>query len=394
VPNDRADDVTTPAPPTQPIHMSTASARPERVPLRPVAADERAGDRDGEQAEERAGEQADEQDGTGKHEGPQNSTRDGEPTGAAIEVAQLSKEFSPREGRIFRRKHQVTALDALTFTIEAGTAVAYLGPAGAGKTTLVELITGETTPTSGTVRTCGLVPEADRQQLVHRIGVMSGREPRLWPDLPLDESLRILADAHDLPENRFHARRAELVERLELAAFITIPVERLTPGRRIRAEIAAALVHDPELLILDEPTFELDVVAKEQVRGFLREENRGSGRTLLITTADLGDAEEICERLLVVDGGRLVHDGDLPSLIERTGTQRTLLVNLIDADQRLDDVPGTTLLSVESDGLTQRLGFVPGIVPMSRVLADVAARAGIRNLTLEEPDLTDLIGRL
>jgi ABC-2 type transport system ATP-binding protein len=215
---------------------------------------------------------------------------------------------------------------------------------------LIDLIIGETVPTSGRVRTCGLQPDVDHERLAQRVGVVSGARPQLWQDLPLEESLRILAEAHHLSEDRRLARRAELVERLNLAAFITMPAGRLSPGRRIRGEVAAALMHEPELLILDRPMVGLDVVSKERLRSFLREENRVHGRTVLITAEELGDVEEVCDRLLVVDQGRVMHDGDLPELISRAGLQRTLVVELTDADRILDDVPGTTLIGVEAGG--------------------------------------------
>jgi ABC-2 type transport system ATP-binding protein len=246
----------------------------------------------------------------------------------------------------------------------------------------------------GKVRTCGLTPDAERGELASRIGVVSSSHSQLWQNLTLDDSLRILAGAHHLPEDRWLARRAELVERLELAAFISRPADQLSPSRRIRAELAAALIHDPELLILDEPTLGLDVASREHVRTFLRQENRLHGRTLLLTTVDLADVEDVCHRVLVVDQGRLVHDGDLRGLIRRAGVQRTLVVDLTDPGRLLDDVPGAKLISVEAGGLRQRLNFNPGSIPSALILADVAARVGIRHLMLEEPDLDELVRRL
>lgn len=317
---------------------------------------------------------------------------------SAVEVTGLSLVISARR-RTHRwrplrpRPEQITVADDVSFSIKAGEAVGYVGSAGSGKSTLVDLISGVVAPTGGTIRTCGLEPEAERGQLAHRIGVVSGHRSQLWPNLSLDDSLRILARAHHLPEARWLARRAELVDRLELAAFVTRTVDQLSPSRRMRGELAAALLHEPDLLILDEPTRGLDVVNKEQLRTFLRQENRLHGRTLLLATGDLADVEQICRRVLVVDHGRLVHDGDLPGLISRAGIQRTLVVDLTEAG-RLDDVPGAKLIGVEAGGLRQRLHFTPGNIPAGRILADVAARSGIRHLTLEEPDLEDLIRRL
>jgi ABC-2 type transport system ATP-binding protein len=318
-----------------------------------------------------------------------------------VTVSGLGLSFVPRPsflgklGRLRRRPTPpITVAQDVSFTVMAGEAVGYVGAAGAGKSALVSLLSGEIAPTSGTVRSCGLDPVADREQLAHRIGVVSGKGSQLWSNLSLDESLRILARAHRLTETHRRDRRDELVTRLELGRFIKRPAEQLSRAQRIRGELAAALLHEPDLLILDEPTLGLDVLTKEQLRTFLRQENRVHGRTLLLATGDLHEVEQICPRVLVVDQGRLVHDGDLPGLISRTGVQRTLVVDLIEADRRLDDVPGTKLIEVEEGGLRQRLHFTPGNIPATRVLADVAARSGIRHLALEEPDLEELIRRL
>jgi ABC-2 type transport system ATP-binding protein len=301
----------------------------------------------------------------------------------------------PRRPRLLRgRRRQARLIDGISFTIAPGEAAGYVGASEAGNSAMVKLITGACAPAEGTIRTCGLTPVAEREQLAHRVGVMSGRQSHLWPNLSLDEAFHILARAHGRSEKDWLARRTDLVDRLELAAFVTMPVERLSRGRRIRAEVAAALIHEPELLILDEPMLGLDVIGKERMRSFLRQENRVHGRTLLFAAGDLVDVEQICHRVLVLDHGRLVHDGDLSALISRAGVQRTLVVDLVEADRRLDDVPGAKLIAVEAGGLRQRLTFIPGSVPAAQVLAEVAARSGIRHLTLEEPDLETLISRL
>jgi ABC-2 type transport system ATP-binding protein len=317
-----------------------------------------------------------------------------------VEVTAIRHEFrGPRPGRLgrfgsFGRRHRVTAIDGISFTIAPGEAVGYIGPRGVGKTTMVELLTGILAPTSGTIRTCGLLPGPGSVGLTSRVGVVFGNRPQLLPDLPLSESLRILASIHRLPERRWIARRTELVERLGLAAFLDLPLGQLQPDRRIRGEIAAALLHEPELVVLDEPMVGLDVRSKERLRSFLRQEHRVHGRTLLITSSQIGDVEQFCDRLLVVDQGQLAYDGDLDGLIARTDAERVLVIDLHEADLLLDDVPGTRLFSVEAGGLRQRLSFSPGNISTARVLADVAARTTIRDLTLVEVPIEDVVRRL
>jgi ABC-2 type transport system ATP-binding protein len=292
-----------------------------------------------------------------------------------------------------RRTRQIMMLDDVSFAIRAGEAVGYVDT-GDGKTALIDLISGTTAPTAGTIRTCGRRPDLERESIAQQIGVVSGRRSQLWPGLPLDESLRILAGAHGLTDDLWRTRRAELVRRLELSTFIALPADQVSAGPRIRGELAAALLHEPQLLILDEPTLGLNMANKEWLRLFVRAQSQEHGRTVLLISRELADVERICDRVLLVDHGKLRHDGDFHDLIDRAGAQRTLVVDLTEADRILDDVPGAKLIGVEAGGLRQRLSFVPGGVPATRVLADVAARSGIRHLTLEEPDLEDLVRRL
>jgi ABC-2 type transport system ATP-binding protein len=292
------------------------------------------------------------------------------------------------------RRPRIQAIADLSFKINPGEAVGYLGTRGMGKTTMVELLAGLLTPTGGLLRTCGLIPVRGGALLARKIGVVFGRRPQLWPDLPLAESLRILATMHRLPERQWLVRRTELVERLALASFIDLPIGRLSASRRMRGEIAAALLHEPELVVLDEPAVDLDVRSKEWLRSFLGQEHRVHGRTILITSSRISDVERLCDRLLVVDQGRLAYDGDLGGLIDQTDAQRVLVVDLNETDRMLDDVPGTRLFAVEAGGLRQRLSFPAGTTSTARVLADVAARAEIRNLTLEETPIEDVVARL
>ncbi|TDE88464.1 ATP-binding cassette domain-containing protein [Occultella glacieicola] len=312
-----------------------------------------------------------------------------------ISATDLSRDFVVHTGRGLRRRRSVTrAVADLAFTIEAGAAVGYIGANGAGKSTTIKMLTGILVPTSGRVRTCGLDPHRHRRELARRIGVVFGQRSQLWWDLPLSESYRALAAIHRLGPQALRARRDTLVERLDLGDFLETPVRQLSLGQRIRGEIAAALLHSPDLLILDEPTIGLDVLSKERLRQFLLEERATSDTTLLLTTHDMDDVQRLTDRIIVVDHGRMAYDGTLAGLVRRVGADRVIVVDLEENAAPLDDVAGTRLLGVEADGLRQRLAFTPGSTTAAAVLAQVSARASVRDLTIEEPDIEDVVRRL
>ncbi len=314
----------------------------------------------------------------------------------AIEVRDLVRDFAvTRRTGVWRRTRvNVRAVDSISFTVQPGEAVGYIGANGAGKSTTIKMLTGILRPTSGRIRTCGLKPVASRTQLARRIGVVFGQRSQLWWDLPLAESLRILAALHRLDDARYIARRDALIEQLDLVPFLQTPVRQLSLGQRMRGEIAAALLHEPELVVLDEPTVGLDVLSKERLRQFLRAEHAEHGRTILLTTHDMGDVERLCDRLLVVDRGKLAYDGDLARLVSQAGAERVLVVDLAEPSRSLDDVPGTSLISTEAGGLRQRLSFAPGATTAAQVLAEVASRVRVRDLTIEEPNIEDVVRRL
>ena len=314
----------------------------------------------------------------------------------ALEVTDLVREYVVRErgeGRFRRRRRVVRAVDGLSLRVEPGEAVGLIGANGAGKSTTVKLLTGILVPTAGTVRTCGLDPVARRRDLARRIGVVFGQRSQLWWDLPLAESFRLLAAIHRLPAAVWRPRLDELDARLDLGGFLTTPVRQLSLGQRMRGEVAAALLHSPELLLLDEPTIGLDVVSSERLRRFLRAERAERGTTLLLTTHDMGDVERLCERVLVVEAGRAAYDGDLPGLVRRVGARRVLVVDLREPGPALS-VPGAELLGVEADGLRQRFAFSPEETTAAAVLAEVSRRAGVRDLSVEEPGIADVLRQL
>ncbi|GAA2618405.1 ATP-binding cassette domain-containing protein [Dactylosporangium fulvum] len=293
-----------------------------------------------------------------------------------------------------RRFKAVTAVDGLTFTIPAGAAVGYIGANGAGKSTTIKMLTGILKPTEGVARTCGLEPLRHRRQLARRIGVVFGQRSQLWWDLPLRDSFRALAAIHRLARPAAASRLAELAERLDLGEFLDTPVRQLSLGQRIRGEVAAALLHSPELLILDEPTIGLDVLSKERLRVFLIEQRALHGTSLFLATHDMDDVHRLTERVLVVDHGRLAFDGTLAGLTEQVGAERIVVLDLTEPAGPLDGVPGARLAGVEGGGLRQRLSFRPGETTVAAILTAVAARAQVHDLTIEEPDIEAVVRRL
>jgi ABC-2 type transport system ATP-binding protein len=310
---------------------------------------------------------------------------------AIIETADLAREFTVRDGP---RRRRVTAVDGLTVRIEPGEAVGYIGANGAGKSTTIKMLTGILVPTRGTVTTCGLRPVKDRRRLARQVGVVFGQRSQLWWDLPVRESFRILAAIHTLTAATERARTDELVECLELADFLATPVRQLSLGQRMRAEVAAALLHAPRLVILDEPTIGLDVLSKQRLREFLIAERRTHGTTLLLTTHDMGDVERLCDRVLVIDRGRLAYDGDLAGLGRTTGAERVLVLDLAEPSPVLGGIPATRHLSSEAHGLRQRLAFDAEATTAARVFAAVAERAEVLDFTVEEPDIEDVVRRI
>ncbi|MCH1866666.1 ATP-binding cassette domain-containing protein [Nocardioides sp. CFH 31398] len=318
--------------------------------------------------------------------------------GTIIETEGLGRDFRVREGM---RRRTVVALDALDMRVEAGEAVGYIGANGAGKSTTIKMLCGILVPTRGRVVTCGLRPVPDRRRLAREIGVVFGQRSQLWWDLPTQESFRILAAVHGLSPEQERGRTAELVERLELGEFLTVPVRQLSLGQRMRAEVAAALLHSPRLLVLDEPTIGLDVLSKQRLREFLVAERREHGTTLLLTTHDMGDVERLCDRVLLVDRGALVYSGTLAGLSRTVGAERVMVLDLAEPVPPLE-VAGTTHRGSEggSEGrsLRQRLAFDPEATTAARVLAAVTEQLGddneVLDLAIEEPDVEDVVRRV
>ncbi len=318
-----------------------------------------------------------------------------------IHVENLTKHFRIRRHRlgrwgtlrrlVSRDFEPVRAVDGISFTVQPGEMVGYLGPNGAGKSTTIKILTGLLVPSGGTVTVGGFVPWRQREQYVGQIGAVFGQRTTLWWDLPVIESLELLQHIYRIPSDRFRQNLAEFRQMLELDAFIHAPVRSLSLGQRMRADLCAAMLHDPKLLFLDEPTIGLDVVARDRIRRFIGQINRERGTTVVLTTHDLQDVEKLCRRVMIIDHGRLLFDGTLPDLLERFGAHREMVVDLA---EEYDDVsvPGAEV--VERQGLRVTYRFSRQALSASELIGRISARYRVQDLSVREPEIESTIRRI
>ena len=292
---------------------------------------------------------------------------------------------------VTREARLVRAVDGISFTVGRGELVGYLGPNGAGKSTTIKMLTGLLVPSGGHLVVNGLVPWRERERYVARIGAVFGQRTTLWWDLPVIESLDLLQYIYRTPKTRFERNLDEFRTLLELDPFLNSPVRSLSLGQRMRADLCAAMLHEPDLLFLDEPTIGLDVVAKERIRQFIAHINRERNTTILLTTHDLADVEKLCDRVMIIDQGRLLFDGQLPALLERFGGHRELVVDL--AEPYVDlSMAGAEVVMHEGLRVTYR--FDRNAITASELIGRLSARFRLRDLSVREPEIEATIRRI
>lgn len=237
----------------------------------------------------------------------------------AVEADNLRKvyEVQRRRGLFSRVKSHVVSVDSVSFAVPEGQALAFVGPNGAGKSTTIRMLTGILRPTSGNARVLGLDPWRERSRMAYHIGAVFGQRSQLWYHLPAGDTFDLLARIYNLAPGDYRKRRNELVDRFELGDLIDVPVRKLSLGQRMRAEVAASLLHRPKLLMLDEPTIGLDINARRQLRALIREWNRNEGLTVFLTSHDTGDIESVAQRVIIINHGRLVLDDTVENLRNR-----------------------------------------------------------------------------
>ena len=314
----------------------------------------------------------------------------------AIAVEGLSKTFRARERgglRAFLRPtyREVVAVDDIAFSVEPGELVAFLGPNGAGKSTTIKMLTGILHPTAGRASVLGLTPWRDRRQLTYRIAAVFGQRSQLWYHLPPADTFDLLAKIYELEPATYRRRADRLIELFEIGPYLQTPVRRLSLGERMRCEVAAALLHAPEVVFLDEPTIGLDVIARQRIRELIRSMNRKEGTTVFLTSHDAGDVEQVCQRAIVVNHGRIVVDAPIAQL--KREYLRTRVVQLVFAEPvGLLEVEGATVR--EADPLRATLEVDLRTSAIENVIAQVMARYPVADITIAEPPMEEIIAAM
>lgn len=257
-----------------------------------------------------------------------------------IEVSNITKTFKVVEKKsglkesfksFFKRDYKIIeAIKDISFKVEKGEIVGYIGPNGAGKSTTIKILSGILTPTSGKCKIGKMIPWENRKEYVKKIGVVFGQRSQLWWDIPAEDTFDLLKDIYDIEENKYQKIKEELVEKLNLKDIINVPVRQLSLGQRMRCEIAASLLHEPEILFLDEPTIGLDAISKQLVRDFIKRINKEKKTTIILTTHDMSDIDALAKRIILIGKGKVLYDGSLKKLKENFANKKYITVKTKD----------------------------------------------------------------
>lgn len=287
---------------------------------------------------------------------------------------------------------EVVAVNEISFQIQRGEMLAFIGPNGAGKSTTIKMLTGILYPTSGSAQVLGFTPWKERKKLSYRIGTVFGQKSQLWLHLAPRHTFDLLARAYELDESKYQKRKGELVERFGLARLLDSPVRKLSLGERMRCEIAASLLHEPEIIFLDEPTIGLDPVVKAAIRDLIREENARNGVTVFLTSHDASDIEQLCKRVMIVNQGKLVLD-DRVSNVQRNYLKRKEIDLKLDIHYRGDlNIPGAEILKAKDYGV--KLAVDPSLVPLEKVISEVLKLYSVQDITIQNPPMEEIIASI
>ena len=317
-----------------------------------------------------------------------------------IEVKQISKTFRVAKKKsglkaslisFFKRDYKdVKAVDEISFSIEKGEIVGYIGPNGAGKSTTIKILSGILVPDKGECRVQGMIPWKNRREYVKNIGVVFGQRSQLWWDIPAEDTFDLLRDIYDIPEEEFQATKEDLIKRLNLSDIINIPVRQLSLGQRMRCEIAASLLHNPEILFLDEPTIGLDAVSKQVVRDFIKKLNKEKNTTIILTSHDMADIKALAKRIVLIGKGKVLYDGSLKRLQNQYETQEYVSIKTKDN------------LNIRNKGIIKKNKNKEGydlvidtrILSISQLLNLISKKITIEDIEIDHEELDNIIVKL
>lgn len=325
---------------------------------------------------------------------------------AIIQTDQLTKIFriskkdaglrGAMKSLIRPRYRDVIAVDAINFSIEAGEMVGYIGVNGAGKSTTIKLLTGILVPSSGAVRVLGRDPHKQRVDNAREIGVVFGQRTQLWWDLPLIESFDLIAKIYEMDPQHYRRLLEKYCETLDLKDLLQVPVRNMSLGQKMRSELAAALIHEPKIVYLDEPTIGLDLIVKERIREFIKQQNLENGTTVILTTHDLGDIEELCQRVIIIDKGKLIYDGPITTIKDRFGKYRTITFETFEPIEQFR-LPRGAETMINGHNAQERkiiLRFDRTQTTATKVVQDVMEQFEVQDFSLAEPSLSSIVKQI
>jgi len=288
------------------------------------------------------------------------------------------------------------AVDCITFSIEPGEMVGYIGVNGAGKSTTIKLLTGVLLPSSGEVRVLGRDPHRQRVANARDIGVVFGQRTQLWWDLPLIESLNLIGKIYELEPARYQHLLDRFSDTLELKDLLKVPIRNMSLGQKMRSELAATLIHEPKIVYLDEPTIGLDLIVKERIREFIKEQNYTRSTTVMLTTHDLGDIEELCHRVIIIDSGKLIYDGPISTIKDRFGKYRTITFETLHPVNNIIVPEGSDMMSTDVE-LAQRkliMRFDRTLTTASKIASNLMSQLEVVDFSMAEPDLASIVKQI
>jgi ABC-2 type transport system ATP-binding protein len=319
-----------------------------------------------------------------------------------IEVRELTKVFKiPKKdpglggairGLFHPRYENKTAVNGIHFQLDAGEIVGYIGVNGAGKSTTIKMLTGVLMPTSGSVKVLGRDPHRQRVENAYDIGVVFGQRTQLWWDLALIESLNLIAKIYNVHPVKYQLMLNKFTETLELNELLNTPVRNMSLGQKMRSELAAALIHEPKVVYLDEPTIGLDLIVKERIRDFIKAECISKGMTVILTTHDLGDIEELCKRVIIIDDGRIIYDGPIETIKKQFGKYREITFDTAENIKTLDLPAGAEMLEPRDHKVQIR--FDRTLSSASKVASSVMNQIEVSDFSLSEPDLAGIVKQI